>query len=155
VNHGSLSDFRVAQQAALDELFTAAAAGSGKWFRRPARLREHLEAEWERVRQMGDPRQKAVSSGQAKGGELKAASEQIPAVSGSTSMKTTWHDALGFGPASGALARFLTTLYRFYPGGWKDRVLTPPKKRFLTPCSSRPPRSSSRQAARRGRRGND
>jgi hypothetical protein len=92
------------------------AAGSGKWFRRPARLREHLEAAWERVRQMGDPRQKAVSSGQAKGGELKAASEQIPAVSGSTSMKTTWHDALGFGPDSGALARISHHALAFLPG---------------------------------------
>lgn len=72
VNHHSLSDFRVAHQAALDELFTQVlgvlsaegmirlervmhdgtkvkAWASGKSFRRPARLREHLEAARERV----------------------------------------------------------------------------------------------------------
>ncbi len=89
VNHHSLSDFRVAHQVALDELFTQVlgvlssegmirlervmhdgtkvkAAASGKSFRRQARLREHLEAARERVRQMGDPRQEALSAGKAR-----------------------------------------------------------------------------------------
>jgi len=82
VNHHSLSDFRVAHQGALDELFTQVlgvlssegmirlervmhdgtkvkAAASGKSFRRQARRRE-------RVRQMGDPRQEALSAGKAR-----------------------------------------------------------------------------------------
>jgi transposase len=99
VNHHSLSDFRVAHQAALDELFTqvlgalslegmitlervmhdgtkVTASASGKSFRRQARLREHLEAARERVRQMGDPRQEAVSAGKARARE-RAARERV------------------------------------------------------------------------------
>jgi transposase len=99
VNHHSLSDFRVAHQVALDELFTQVlgvlssegmirlervmhdgtkvkAAASGKSFRRQARRREHLEAARERVRQMGDPRQEALSAGKAQARE-RAARERV------------------------------------------------------------------------------
>jgi len=99
VNHHSLSDFRVAHQGALDELFTQGlgvlssegmitlervmhdgtkvkASASGKSFRRPARLREHLEAARERVRQMGDARQEALSAGKAQARE-RAARERV------------------------------------------------------------------------------
>ena len=99
VNHHSLSDFRVAHQGALDELFTQVlgvlssegmirlervmhdgtkvkAAASGKSFRRQARRREHLEAARERVRQMGDPRQEALSAGKAQARE-RAARERV------------------------------------------------------------------------------
>jgi transposase len=99
VNHHSLSDFRVAHQAALDELFTQVlgvlsaegmvklervmhdgtkvkACASGKSFHRAARLAEHLAAARERVRQMGDPRQEGLSAGQAKARE-RAARERV------------------------------------------------------------------------------
>jgi transposase len=85
VNHHTLSDFRVAQQAALDELFAQVlgvlsaeglitlervmhdgtkvkAQANGKSFRREATLREHLEQARQRVRAMGDPRQEEGSA---------------------------------------------------------------------------------------------
>lgn len=85
VNHHSLSDFRVAHQAALDELFAQVlgvlsaeglirlervmhdgtkvkAQASGKSFRGEKSLREHLQQAHERVREMGDPRQEEASA---------------------------------------------------------------------------------------------
>jgi len=99
VNHHSLSDFRVAHQAALDELFAQVlgvlsaeglitlervmhdgtkvkAQASGKSFRREATLREHLEQARQRVRAMGDPRQEEVSARQAQARE-RAARERV------------------------------------------------------------------------------
>ena len=78
VGHHTLSDFRVAHQERLDELFVqvltvladeglitlervmqdgtkVAAAASARSFRREATLRRHLEAAQERVRAMADP----------------------------------------------------------------------------------------------------
>lgn len=99
VNHHSLSDFRVAHQAALDELFAQVlgvmsaeglitlervmhdgtkvkAQASGKSFRREATLREHLQQAREHVRAMGDPRQEEMSARQGKARE-RAARERV------------------------------------------------------------------------------
>lgn len=99
VNHHTLSDFRVARQAALDELFAQVlgvlsaeglitlervmhdgtkvkALASGKSFRREATLREHLEQARERVRAMGDPRQEEGSARRARAQE-RAAREKV------------------------------------------------------------------------------
>lgn len=95
VNHHSLSDFRVAHQAALDELFAQVlgvlssegliglervmhdgtkvkALASGKSFRREKTLREHLEQARQRVREMGDPRGEEASARQARARERAA-----------------------------------------------------------------------------------
>jgi transposase len=99
VNHHSLSDFRVQHQAALDDLFAQVlgvlsadglirlervmhdgtkvkALASGKSFRGPARLREHLERARERVRQMGEAPPEEVSGRQVKARE-RAAGERV------------------------------------------------------------------------------
>jgi len=99
VNHHSLSDFRVAHQAALDELFAQVlgvlsaeglitlervmhdgtkvkAQASGKSFRREPTLRGHLEQARQRVQAMGDPRQEEVSARQA-GARERAARERV------------------------------------------------------------------------------
>jgi transposase len=83
INHHTLSDFRVQQQAALDGLFAQLlailsseglirleqvahdgtkikASASGSSFHREKTLRRHLEAAQERVRAMGDPRDETI-----------------------------------------------------------------------------------------------
>jgi len=83
VNHHTLSDFRVAHQEALDQLFVqllavlsseglitleqvvhdgtkVKASASGNSFHREKTLRAHLQAAQERVKAMGDPREEAV-----------------------------------------------------------------------------------------------
>jgi transposase len=88
VNYHTLADFRVQHEKALDELFAqllgvlsseglisleqvvhdgtkVKASASGKSFHREKTLRAHLEAAWERVRVMGDPRQEESSRGAA------------------------------------------------------------------------------------------
>ena len=99
VNHHSLSDFRVEQQTALDELFAQVlgvmsadglirldrvthdgtkvkAQASGRSFRREPSLREHLERARQRVRAMGDPREEGMNARRVKAQE-RAARERV------------------------------------------------------------------------------
>ena len=100
VNHHTLSDFRVQQQAALDELFAQVlgvlssdglitlervmhdgtkvkALASRKSFRRETRLRQHLEQARERVRQMREtPPEEEASARQVKARERAARERQ-------------------------------------------------------------------------------
>jgi transposase len=99
VNHHSLSDFRVAHQAALDELFAQVlgvlsaeglitlervmhdgtkvkAQASGKSFRGEKTLCEHLQEARRRVRAMGDPRQEEASPRRAQA-QARAARERV------------------------------------------------------------------------------
>jgi transposase len=98
INYHTLADFRVAHQAALDELFTQvlgvlsaeglitlervmhdgtkvqAAAGHGS-FHREATLRAHWEAARERVQALGDPH--AEPRSRATAAQVRAAHEQV------------------------------------------------------------------------------
>ena len=99
VNHHTLSDFRVAHQAALDGLFgqllailsgeglitleqvahdgtKVKASASQKSFHREPTLREHLAAAQERVRTMGDPRQEGVDR-RTQAARQRAAREKV------------------------------------------------------------------------------
>lgn len=99
VNHHTLSDFRIAHQEALDELFAqllgvlsaeglitlervmhdgtkVKAAASGNSFHREKTLQAHLEAAREQVQAMGDPRREEVGARQ-RAAQERAAREKV------------------------------------------------------------------------------
>ncbi len=99
VNYHSLSDFRVAHRAALDELFVQVlgllsaeglvslqrvmhdgtkvkACAGGDTFRREEKIRAHLELARQQVKQMGDPRNEELSQRVAKARERAARERQ-------------------------------------------------------------------------------
>src|SRR5712692_4475326 len=98
VNYHTLADFRVEKQQELDELFTQVLAAlskeglitleqvmqdgtkikalaSPRSYQKEATIREHLERAWQRVAEMGDPRNEAASP-KARQAQARARQEQ-------------------------------------------------------------------------------